>query len=307
MSGPAGTDLGKAVDDFSAHKGRLFGIAYRMLGTVADAEDIVQDVWVKWQSYADRDSVRDVEAFLVTMTTRQAINATQTARVRRETYIGPWLPEPVDTSADPSLGAERAAALETAVLVVLEKMTPTERAAFVLREAFDYPYGRIAEVLEIKEPAARKLVSRARQAIESDRQVSVDTVHQRRLLAAFLNAARAGEFDELEALFATDVASYSDGGGAVRNASRIPVLGRTRVAKYVAAFASHFWTGVAIDWVDANGRASVVISRDGAPIAWLGVGAADDETIDRLYWVFNPAKLGHIAHRGTISAFPVET
>ncbi|MBC7305156.1 MAG: RNA polymerase sigma-70 factor [Nocardia sp.] len=294
MSEP--TELDRAVDDFSAHKGRLFGIAYRMLGTVADAEDIVQDVWVKWQSYPDRDSVRDVEAFLVTMTTRQSINATQTARARRETYIGPWLPEPVDTSADPSLGAERAAALETAVLVLLEKMTPTERAAFILREAFDYPYGRIAEVLEMKEPAARKLVSRARQSIESDRQVSVDTAHQRRLLAAFLIAARAGEFDELEALFATDVASYSDGGGAVRNVSRIPVFGRTRVAKYVAAFASHFWTGVAIDWVDTNGRASVLISRDGAPIAWLSIGAVDEESIDRLYWMFNPVKLGHIAH-----------
>ncbi|MRH92157.1 RNA polymerase sigma-70 factor [Nocardia sp. SYP-A9097] len=295
MSTPSDSELGKAIGEFSRLRGRVFGIAYRMLGTVADAEDIVQDVWVKWQSYEDRGSVRDSTAFLVTMTTRLSINATQTARVRRETYVGPWLPEPVDTSADPSLGAERAAALETAVLVVLEKMTPTERAAFVLREAFDYPYDAIAEILQMKEPAARKLVSRARPAIESDRQTPVDTADQRRLLSAFLVAARAGDFDALETLFATDVASYADGGGKVRNVSRIPVLGRDRVAKYVAAFASHFWIGVTLDWVDANGRPSVLIRRDGAPIAWLAVGLADDENINRIYWVFNPAKLVRVA------------
>lgn len=306
MSTPSNPELGKAIRDFSRLRGRLFGIAYRMLGTVADAEDILQDVWVKWQSYEDRDSVRDATAFLVTMTTRLSINATQTARVRRETYVGPWLPEPVDTSADPSLGAERAAALETAVLVVLEKMSPTERAAFVLREAFEYPYDDIAEILRMKEPAARKLVSRARQAIASDRQTPVDRVDQRRLLSAFLVAARAGDFDALETLFATDVASYSDGGGKVRNVSRIPVFGRVRVAKYVAAFASHFWNGVTLDWVDANGRPSVLLRRDGAPIAWLAVDLADDESINRIYWVFNPAKLIRItqvvADRGESTA-----
>ncbi|GAB2656947.1 RNA polymerase sigma-70 factor [Nocardia goodfellowii] len=294
MNTPSDAELGRAIAEFSQLRGRLFGIAYRMLGSVADAEDILQDVWVKWQSYDERDAVRDSTAFLVTMTTRLSINATQTARVRRETYVGPWLPEPVDTSADPSLGAERAAVLETAVLVVLEKLTPTERAAFVLREAFDYPYDEIAEILHMKQPAARKLVSRARQSIESDRHTPVDTTDQRRLLSAFLVAARAGDFDALETLFADDVASYSDGGGKVRNASRIPVFGRLRVAKYVTAFASHFWTGVTLDWVDANGRPSVLIRRDGAPIAWLTVGVAGDERIDRIFWVFNPAKLTRI-------------
>ncbi|MHA6623412.1 sigma factor [Pseudonocardia sp. DLS-67] len=135
------------ADEFAQVRPRLFGIAYRMLGSIADAEDIVQDVWVKWQGH-DRASVRDATGFLVTMTTRLAINATQTARARRETYVGPWLPEPVDTTADPALGAERGEALESAVLVLLEKLTPTERAAFVLREAFDHPYDRIAEVLQ---------------------------------------------------------------------------------------------------------------------------------------------------------------
>ncbi|WP_345607009.1 RNA polymerase sigma-70 factor [Pseudonocardia adelaidensis] len=283
----------QVADEFAQVRPRLFGIAYRMLGSIADAEDIVQDAWVKWQGQ-DRASVRDATGFLVTMTTRLAINATQTARVRRETYVGPWLPEPVDTSADPALGAERGEALESAVLVLLEKLTPTERAAFVLREAFDYPYDRIAEVLHTGESNARKLLSRARQAVAAQRQRSVDATHQRRLLAAFLDAARGGDLAELESLFAADVASYTDGGGAVRGASRIPVFGRVRVAKYVAAFATRFWADVRVDWIDANGRSSVLVSRHGAPVAWLTVSGTGD-AIDRIHWVMNPVKLERIA------------
>jgi RNA polymerase sigma-70 factor, ECF subfamily len=308
-AGDTGASIGldAAADDFARVRSRLFGIAYRMLGSVADAEDIVQDVWVKWQSYDERPAVRDATAFLVTMTTRLAINATRTARVRRETYIGPWLPEPVDTRADPQLGAERGEALETAVLVVLEKLTPTERAAFVLREAFDYPYERIAEILQVKEATARKLLSRARRSIGAERQKSVEAGHQHRLLAAFLRAAQAGSFDALEALLADDVASYSDGGGTVRNASRIPVFGRTRVAKYVAAFAARFWDGVTVDWVDANGRSSVLVTRDGTATAWLTLSATSaDAGIDRIHWVLTPEKLGRIAesvrHPGSGSA-----
>jgi RNA polymerase sigma-70 factor, ECF subfamily len=285
--------LTQVADEFAEVRPRLFGIAYRMLGSIADAEDIVQDVWVKWQGH-DRASVRDATGFLVTMTTRLAINATQTARARRETYVGPWLPEPVDTTADPALGAERGEALESAVLVLLEKLTPTERAAFVLREAFDYPYHCIAAVLQTGESNARKLLSRARRAVAAQRQRSVDAAHQRRLLAAFLDAAQGGDFDELESLFAADVASYTDGGGAVRDASRIPVFGRARVAKYVAAFATRFWAGVRVDWIDANGRSSVLGTRDGTPVVWLTV-TGTGEGIDRIHWVMNPAKLERIA------------
>jgi RNA polymerase sigma-70 factor (ECF subfamily) len=184
--------------------------------------------------------------------------------------------------------------LETAVLVVLEKLTPAERAAFVLREAFDYPYAMVADIVETTEVAARKLVSRARRAVAADRRQPVDAAGQRRLLAAFLAAARAGDLAELEALFAADVASYTDGGGAVRNASRIPVFGRDRVARYVAAFAPRFWVDVTVDWVQANGRSSVLVSRDGVPFAWLTVSAGG-EGIDRIHWVLNPAKLTRIA------------
>src|SRR4051795_5368463 len=188
---PAQTnDLDAAAETFAAVRPRLFGIAYRMLGTVADAEDIVQDTWERWQG-ADRASVREPAAFLATTTTRLAINQAQSARVRRETYVGPWLPEPVDTSAAPLLGAERGEALEFAVLVLLEKLTPTERAAYVLREAFDYPYAQIAEIIQTTEVTARQYVSRARKHLAAERKAPVDPDEQRRLLAAFVRAAQA--------------------------------------------------------------------------------------------------------------------
>jgi RNA polymerase sigma-70 factor (ECF subfamily) len=149
---------------------RLFGIAYRMLGRAAEAEDIVQDAWVRWQM-SDRSLVRDAAAFLVTTTTRLAINVLHSARSRRETCVGPWLPEPVDTSADPRLEAERGQALAFGVLLLLEKLTPTERAAYVLREAFDYPYRDIANVLRLEEANARQVVTRARQHLASGRRM----------------------------------------------------------------------------------------------------------------------------------------
>ena len=184
----AHADLTAAAETFAAVRPRLFGIAYRMLGTVADAEDIVQDTWERWQG-TDRSAVREPAAFLATTATRLAINQAQSARVRRETYVGPWLPEPVDTSADPLLGAERGEALEFAVLVLLESLSPTERAAYVLREAFDYPYAQIAEIIQGSEASARQLVSRARRHLTEQRHVrEADRQEQRRMLEAFLEA-----------------------------------------------------------------------------------------------------------------------
>jgi len=156
------------VSVFEGVRPRLFGIAYRMLGSAAEAEDIVQDAWLRWQG-TDRTAVVDPPAFLATTTTRLAITFAQSARSRRETYIGPWLPEPVDTSGDPRLGAERAEALEFAVLLLLEKLSPTERAAYILREAFDYSYDQIAHTIRSTEANARQLVSRARKHISDGR------------------------------------------------------------------------------------------------------------------------------------------
>ena len=156
-------------DGLSAFLGvrpRLFAVAYRMLGSAAEAEDIVQDVWVRWQT-ANRRRVRNAAAFLVTTATRLAINVRQSARARRETGVGPWLPEPVDTSTDPGLEAERAQALAAGVLLLMQKLTPTERAAYILREAFDYPYRDIANVLRLEEANARQVVTRARQHLRA--------------------------------------------------------------------------------------------------------------------------------------------
>jgi RNA polymerase sigma-70 factor (ECF subfamily) len=284
-------DLDDAVAVFSAVRRRLFGIAYRMLGTVSEAEDIVQDVWLRWQTY-DRSTVRDPAAFLATATTRLSINVLQSAHNRRETYIGPWLPEPVNTSDDPALGAERGEALGFAMLLLLEKLSPTERAAYVLREAFDYPYEQIALIVQLKEPATRQLVSRARKKLATEHRVPVVATEQRRLLAAFLQAAQSGDVTALEELFALDVVSYSDGNGA-KLAARIPVNGRSRVAKFIAAFARHFWVGKTIDWVELNGQHAVTLTENGTVTTALSMTVGDDG-IQQVLWMMNPAKLSRV-------------
>jgi RNA polymerase sigma-70 factor (TIGR02957 family) len=277
-----------ALSAFVNVRRRLFGIAYRILGSAAEAEDVVQDAWLRWQA-SDRSAVLDPPAFLATTTTRLAINLTQSARSRRETYIGPWLPEPVDTSEDPHLGAERAEALEFAILLLLEKLSPVERAAYVLREAFDYSYRQIAGMLRLEEANTRQLVTRARKHIADGRSAPVNSSERQRLLTAFIAAAQGGDLAGLEVLFAADVVSWSDGGGVVR-AARIPVAGRERVAKFVSAFASHFWAGVKLMWVTANGQPAVLISRDGAA-GTLGTIDASAEGIGQILWIMRPSKL----------------
>lgn len=280
---------------FAALRGRLFGIAYRMLGSVAEAEDVVQDAWLRWQA-TDRAAVLDPAAFLVTTTTRLAINVAQSARARRETYVGPWLPEPVDTDADPALGAERGQALELAVLLLLEKLSPAERAAYVLSEAFDHPYAQIGEVLGVSEANARQLASRARRHLAAERRDPVSPAEQRRLLDAFLVAARSGEVDALTSLFASDIVSYSDGGGEVRAAGK-PVVGAERVARFHVAVGRWFWADASVTPVAANGHAAVLLEYRGAPYAVLTIGASRDG-IDRIFWVMNPRKLASVGNRG---------
>ena len=287
-------ETGEHDDGLSAFvpvRPRLFGIAYRMLGSAAEAEDIVQDVWLRWQS-TNRSVVENPPAFLATTTTRLCINLAESAQTRRETYIGTWLPEPVDTSSDPGLGAERGEALRLAVLLLLEKLSPTERAAYVLREAFDYSYRQIAEILQMEEANARQLVSRARKHVADGRRTTVSSDEQRRLLEAFIAAAQRGDMAALEGLFAEDVVSCSDGGGIVR-AARVPVSGRKRVATFIAAVASHFWKGVTLAWIETNGQAAVLMSRDGAPVALATIDASA-QGIDQIMWIMRPSKLAAI-------------
>lgn len=191
---------------FLSVRPRLFGIAYRMLGSAVEAEDVVQDAWLRWQR-ADRGRVRDAAAFLMTTATRLAINVIRSARSRRETHVGPWVTAPVDTSADPRLGAERDQALALAFLLLLERLTPTERAAYVLREAFGYAFRDIAHVLGLGEANARQVVTRARQHIAIGRRRPTTSTEHTRLREAFIAAARHGDLAGLEDLFASDVVS----------------------------------------------------------------------------------------------------
>jgi len=193
---------------FEAVRPRLFGIAYRTLESAADADDVVQDAWIRWQG-TDRNNVRDAAAFLATTTKRLALNVAQSARARRETCIQPWHPEQADAHADPTLGAERREALELALLTLAEKLSPTERAAYVLREAFDYPYRQIADVLATSEANARQLVTRARVRLASGRRRQVSVAEQQRFVDAFVDAAQTGDLTTLEQLLAAEVNTSS--------------------------------------------------------------------------------------------------
>ncbi|MEV0438712.1 RNA polymerase sigma factor SigJ [Streptomyces spectabilis] len=279
--------LDEAADAFQRLRPRLFGIAYRVLGSVSEAEDVVQDAWVRWQG-ADRGAVLDAGAFLAKITTRLAINVAQSARVRREAYVGPWLPEPVDTSVDPQLGAERGEAVELAVLLVLQKLNPVERAAYVLREAFDYAYDDIAGMLGLSPANTRQVVSRARKHLAAERREPVEAAQHRRLLEAFVAAARDGDVAALEDVLSADVVSYADGNG-MRGVARIEVVGAGRVAR-VSSFAQKFFPGTEYVLVEANGLPSLLLVREGTAVALVSVTVGPDG-IDGLYWVLAPDKL----------------
>ncbi|WP_053206088.1 RNA polymerase sigma factor SigJ [Jiangella muralis] len=277
------------VAEFLDVRPQLFGIAYRMLGSVAEAEDVVQDAWIRWQR-TNRDEVENPAAFLTTTVTRLALTAATSARARRETYPGAWLPEPVDTSDDPALGAERAEALDLAVLLLLERLSPAERAVYVLHEAFDYPYRRIGEILEISEPHARQLARRARLALESGRAAPAPPGLRRRLVETFAAAARDGDLEALERLFTEDVAARADGGGKV-HVSRVDLHGVERVVLYLDNILRKFWSEASFTVVDANGGGALLVTdAAGAPLAVLALDVSG-RGIERVLFVVNPDKL----------------
>ncbi|MGY4961836.1 RNA polymerase sigma factor SigJ [Streptomyces sp. 900105245] len=279
--------LRAAAEAFERLRPRLFGIAYRVLGSVSEAEDVVQDVWVRWQG-TDRGAVLDPGAYLAKAATRLAVNVARSARFRREAYVGPWLPEPVDTSVDPQVGAERGEALELAVLLVLQRLNPVERAAYVLREAFAYAYDEIAGILELSQANTRQIVSRARKRLAAERRAPVDSAQHRRLLDAFVAAARHGDVAALENVLSADVVAYADGNG-MRGVARLKVGGAPRVAR-VSAFARKFFPRAVYGVVEANGRPAVLLVQDGAAVALVSVTVGPDG-IDGLYWVLAPDKL----------------
>ena len=221
------------IESFLAVRPRLFGIAYRIVGSAAEAEEVVQDTWIRWHG-AERSKVDDAKAFLATVATRLAINVSQSARRRRETQIDPWLLEPAygEAEADPAQRALRGEALAQTVLTLLEQLSPAERAVFVLREAFDYPYGLVASVLGLSEPNTRQLASRARRRLAGERRFPVDAAQHQRLLDAVHAAAQSGRLDALEQVLVADLHAGPAGcpGGRPRGRDRGVALTRRRPA-----------------------------------------------------------------------------
>ena len=276
-----------SIDSFESTRPRLFGIAYRMLGSAAEAEDIVQDTWLRWQTVTDE--VENPAAYLATITTRLSLTALDSARSRRETYVGPWLPEPVSTQDDPLLGAERAEALSLAVLLLLERLSAAERAAYVLREAFDYSFRDIAEVLETSEANARQLARRAREHLARERSGAVSATERDRLLGAITVAAQSGDLAALEALLSESVVSLSDGGGVV-SAARNPVVGRSNVARFILGLLAKYTEGVTTHYLQVNGEPTLFAVRNAQPLLiWqFDIGA---DGVRGMYAVLNPEKL----------------
>jgi RNA polymerase sigma-70 factor (ECF subfamily) len=206
---------------------RLFGIAYRVLGGASEADDVVQEAWIRWQR-TDRTQVRDAAAFLAATTMRLALNVSQSAHARRETHIGLWHFDRVDAAANPGLDAERGDAVESAVRMLVQKLSPAERAAYVLREAFDYPYRHVAQALGVSEANARQLVTRARRRLAGEHRRQVGATEHQRLLDAFVAAAQTGDLAPLEQLLAADVLAYA-GGDELVPATRRPARERSLV------------------------------------------------------------------------------
>ncbi|MEU5015055.1 RNA polymerase sigma-70 factor [Streptomyces sp. NPDC021749] len=286
------------TDVFEEHRPVLFGVAYRMLGRVADAEDVVQDAWLRWAG-ADRAEVREPRAFLVRITTRLAIDRLRQVQSRRESYVGPWLPEPLATDAagSPPDGAERAVFAETvtlAVLVVMESLSPLERAVFVLREAFGYPYAEIATALDRSEAAVRQLAGRARRHVEEGSpRYEVDPERQRDLTERFLAAAAGDDLEGLLSLLAADARLVGDSGGKAKAPLRI-IESADKVARFLLGVAKSQPAGLDFRLCDLNGRIAVLLHLDGVPDTVVQLGIQDGR-IRTVYLVRNPDKLGALA------------
>ncbi|KHL11106.1 RNA polymerase sigma-70 factor (ECF subfamily) [Mumia flava] len=286
-------------DPFVTHRSLLFTVAYEMLGSVADAEDVVQESWLRWDG-VDRSGVRDPRAYLVRIVTRQALNRLRALSRRRETYVGEWLPEPLLTSPDVAEDVELAENVSIAMLTVLETLSPTERAVFVLREVFDAPYEEIAQAIEKKPAAVRQIARRAREHVAARRpRVAVDRDEQEVVVEKFLAAFTTGDVQGLMDVLAPDVVILSDGGG-VAPAARHPIIGADRIAKLVTV--AHARAGGPVSAVAAtlNGApgARILVGDDLAGAVSLTI---EGGRITRIFGIWNPEKLGRLEVEAALS------
>jgi RNA polymerase sigma-70 factor (TIGR02957 family) len=286
---------------------RAFAIAYRMLGSVSEAEDVVQEALLRLhRAEAEGERIESPRAYLSTVVTRLAIDQLRSARMRRETYVGEWLPEPllVSEDEDPARQAEVADSLSLAFLVLLESLSPEQRAVFLLREVFDYPYEQIAEIVGKNEPAVRQLAVRARRQVD-ERRVRFDASREQRdeLADRFFAATQEGDLEGLEALLAEDVELHGDGGGKAPALARA-LFGRTRVAKALRNWAriGARIDGLAMRRVDVNGQpGAITLDREGRLINVMTVDIADGQVIG-IRSIVNPDKLQHLGPVGDVNA-----
>jgi RNA polymerase sigma-70 factor (ECF subfamily) len=278
-------------DPFVAHRSLLFTVAYEMLGSAADAEDVLQESWLRWAS-VDQSQVNDPRAYLIRIVTRQALNQMRTLSRRREDYVGEWLPEPLLTSPDVAEDFELAESVSIAMLTVLETLEPTERAVFVLHQVFDMPYGEIAEAIGKSTAAVRQIAWRAREHVAARRpRVQVSRSEQQVVVDRFLTALRTGKLLDLMEVMAPDVVLIADGGGLVP-AARAPIYGAEQVAKLLAR--AHQGTG---------GLNPTPVWLNGAPAFRVEIGdqlaavslAVENGQVTRIYAVANPEKLTRLA------------
>lgn len=293
------------MDEFEAQRARLFGLAYRMLGSAEEAEDVLQDAYLRLHG-ADRAAIETPAAWLTKVVTNLCLNRLDSARMRREKYVGPWLPEPVQTTGG-TLGpldtAEQRESVSMALLVLLERLTPTERAAFVLHEAFGYRHREIAAILDRSEASCRQLHHRARERLaDPPRRAGSDPAQLRPLLERFLSAARDGDLRGLERLLAADVTSWSDGGGKA-TAARHPVHGRQRVARLFAGMFSRAAPPYELSTTEINGAPAIVGYYAGELIGTLVLDVVDDRIVG-LRAVANPDKLAFLSRQLSRSGGP---
>jgi RNA polymerase sigma-70 factor, ECF subfamily len=278
---------------FTETRPLLFSIAYRMLGSVADAEDVVQDAYLRWQRTLD-DDVREPRAYLTTVVTRLAINQLRSARVQRETYVGPWLPEPLVTehAPDSSASVELAESLSMAFLVMLERLSPIERAVLLLHDVFDFEYAEIARIVDKSEANCRQLLSRAKKHVVADEaRFDADREQAARLTQRFTEASGAGDLDGMLAVLAEDITLWADGGGKIKGAALKPIHGADAVARFVIGRTAQFATADRTTRpMEINGQPGFVVYVSGQPLTAL-IFHVRDGRIQTIYAVGNPDKL----------------
>ncbi|WP_373558695.1 RNA polymerase sigma-70 factor [Streptomyces sp. CS159] len=294
-----GGSVDAATEDFVAHRNLLFTVAYEMLGSAADAEDVLQETWLKWAG-VDLGTVRDRRAYLVRITTRQSLNRLRTLGRRKESYVGSWLPEPLLTTPDVAEDVELADSVSMAMMLVLETLAPVERAVFVLREVFDLGYDEIAEAVEKTPAAVRQIAHRARAHVAARRpRGEVTAAESRRALAAFQRAVETGDLQGLLDILSPDVVLLGDGGG-IKQAVLRPVVGADKVARLMLGGLVKLPVAVTMDPAQVNGHPSLVIRLDGELDTVVAVHM-EAGRIKGLYAVRNPEKLSYMREATVLS------